>query len=69
MKLTKKQQYLRNYYLNNKEHLLNYSRKYYKENIERCRANNIRWKQENIPNYKKPPPLKKHNEKIIIYFD
>lgn len=68
MKLSKKL-YHRIYYLKNREHLLDYSRKYYKENIERCRANNIRWKQDNIPGYRKPPLLKKHNEKIIIYFD
>lgn len=68
MKLSKKL-YHRIYYLKNREHLLDYSRAYYKENIERCRANNKLWKQNNIPGYKKPPPLKKHNEKVIIYFD
>ena len=68
MKLTKKQ-YLHNYYLNNKERLITYSKNYYKENRQRCRKNNIIWKENNIPGYKKPPTLKKYYEKVIIYFD
>ena len=68
MKLSKKL-YYRIYYLKNREHLNSYSRNYYKENQKRCRANSKRWKKENIPGYKKPEPLKKHNEKVIIYFD
>ena len=44
MKLTKKQ-YLRTYYLNNRERLINYGKNYYKTHQQKCRLNNIRWKQ------------------------
>tara|TARA_B100001094_G_C18111577_1_gene761475 strand:- start:228 stop:434 length:207 start_codon:yes stop_codon:yes gene_type:complete len=68
MKLTKKQ-YLRTYYLNNRERLINYGKNYYKTHQQKCRLNNIRWKQNNIPGYKKPPTFKKNNEQIILTFD
>ena len=66
-------QYFTDYYLKNKDRLNNYYRNYYKKNLQRCRKNNILWKQNNIPEYsifrQKQSPLKKINKKVIITFD
>lgn len=56
MKLTKKQ-YLRNYYLKNREHMINYGKNYYKVH------GTTRKKKKIVQG------LKKYNEKVIIYFD
>ena len=60
------------YYLNNRDKLLNYGRKYYQKNLQKCRKNNLLWKEQNLPNYAKKrltPPFKKINEQIILRFD